>query len=94
MVVVNKRNHVRTSNDVYIGRGSIWGNIYKIGVDGNRNEVIRKYRIYMRDKLMGNEDMIDKLLSLDGKCLVCYCKPLACHGDVLEEFIKEMKERI
>ncbi len=30
--------------DVYIGRGSDWGNPYVIGIDGDRDEVIRKYQ--------------------------------------------------
>ena len=30
--------------DVYIGRPSKWGNPFRIGPDGNREEVIRKYR--------------------------------------------------
>ena len=34
-------------HDVYIGRGSKWGNPFKIGEDGDRHEVIQKYRDYI-----------------------------------------------
>jgi len=35
--------------DVYIGRPSKWGNPFKIGVDGTREEVIEKYRNYIQN---------------------------------------------
>jgi len=38
--VVNKYHE---DYDVYIGRGSKWGNPYVIGKDGNREEVIKQY---------------------------------------------------
>jgi hypothetical protein len=74
--VANLRNE---KYDVYIGRGSKWGNPFIINKDGNRAEVIRKYREYA--KKFSREE----LLELKDKTLGCYCKPLACHGDVLKE---------
>ena len=38
--VVNK---YKQPYDIYIGRGSKWGNPFIIGQDGNREEVINKY---------------------------------------------------
>ena len=81
MTVVNKRTHQPTSNDVYIGRGSKWGNPFIIGQHGNRKEVIAKYK----KRLLNSEYHMDCLYELKGKTLVCYCSPLACHGDVLKE---------
>ncbi len=80
--VVNKS---RGSYDVYIGRGSEWGNPYRVGVDGTRENVIAKYREY----LLGNKKLLAALPELDGKRLGCHCKPLACHGDVLAELLAE-----
>jgi len=65
--------------DVYIGRPSKWGNPFTIGKDGSRKEVIKKYEIY----LLNNEELMNDLHELEGKVLGCWCKPLACHGDVL-----------
>ena len=48
MARVKHIREVKESNDVYIGRGSKWGNPYVIGKDGNRDEVIEKYRLYAR----------------------------------------------
>ena len=92
MTVVNKRTHVKTDNDVYIGRGSVWGNPYVIGRDGDRESVIAKYVILMSKRF--NEDhwlWYNRLKELKGKNLVCYCKPKACHGDVLEELMEALK---
>ena len=88
--VVNKRGHVATVNDVYIGRPSIWGNPFKIGPDGTREEVIAKYETYITKKLMKRDKIYwDALVALEGKTLVCWCKPQACHGDVLVKLIEE-----
>jgi hypothetical protein len=69
---------------VFIGRPSKWGNPFKIGRDGTREEVIEKYRAYIQTR----PDLIAALPKLKGKRLGCYCKPLACHGDVLVELIE------
>jgi hypothetical protein len=76
--------------DVYIGRGSRFGSPYAIGVDGDREEVIRKYRYdFERGYLKASKE---EVLALKGKVLGCHCKPLACHGDILVEFINNHKK--
>ena len=67
--------------DIYIGRPSIWGNPFILGRDGTRIEVVERYRIYLHSK----PELMDKILSLRGKVLGCWCSPHACHGDVLAE---------
>lgn len=77
-------------NGVSISRGTPWGNPFVIGKDGNREEVIEKYRVYAYAKWVEDQGYgIDWLEPLRGKDLVCYCAPLACHGDVLLEMIGE-----
>ena len=66
--------------DVYIGRPTPWGNPYKIGKDGTREEVIEKYRKSLTASMKAD---IKKYLR--NKKLGCWCKPKACHGDVLAE---------
>lgn len=83
-VVVNLR---KDKYDKYIGRGSIWGNPFIIGKHGNRKEVIRKYENYIR-----NDDyLLGHIGELEGLVLGCYCKPEACHGDVLLKLLEERK---
>ena len=74
---------------VYIGRRDPWGrweaskwaNPFIIGDDGTRDEVIAKFRAY----LLARPDLLAALPELKGKTLFCWCKPDACHGDVLAE---------
>lgn len=74
----------REPYDIYIGRPSKWGNPYSIGRDGTREEVIEKYRDY----ILNRPDLISALPELMNKCLGCWCKPQACHGDVLIEMVE------
>ena len=70
--------------DVYIGRPSKWGNPFRIGKDGNREQVINKYREWIK----GQPILLSSLLELKDKVLGCWCTPLACHGDVLIELLE------
>lgn len=81
--VVNKKQ--TKAYDVYIGRGSKWGNPFKIGEHGDRDEVIRKYEDYIRN----SPELLEALPELKGKVLGCWCRPKACHGDVLIKLLKE-----
>ena len=78
--VVNK---YRDSYDVYIGRGSKWGNPFKIGIDGTREDVIEQYR----DWIQTQSHLLNSLEELRGKTLGCFCSPQACHGDILVELL-------
>ena len=82
--VVNLRSE---AYDMYIGRGSIFGNPYRIGKD-DRQAVLAKYKEYFYKRV--NIDMVFKnaVLNLKGKVLGCYCKPLACHGDIIIEYLE------
>lgn len=73
--------------DVYIGRESIWGNPFVLEIDGTRSEVIEKYRTW----ILSRPELLLQLNTLDGKVLGCWCKPQACHGDVLVELINERR---
>ncbi len=64
------------SYDVYIGRPSKWGNPYKIGKDGTREEVIEKYRQY----IFMNPQLRRELSELKCRTLGCWCHPESCHG--------------
>jgi len=76
-VVHCKKQHY----DVYIGRPSKWGNPFSIGIDGTREEVIAKYAEW----IVQQPELMNSLYELRGKVLGCWCKPKACHGDVLVE---------
>lgn len=76
-----------TSSYEYIGRGSYWGNphsMYEQGVD--REEVIRKYKYDFDYEKFPNKEK-SEVYKLAGKRLGCFCKPQACHGDVLADYL-------
>ncbi len=81
--VVNLRHE---SYDIYIGRGSKYGNPFVIGRDGNREEVVRKYEEW----ILSQPETLVSLHDLKDKVLGCYCKPKACHGDVLASMVDEL----
>ena len=82
--IINRRTD-KSLETTYIGRGSKWGNPYEIGRDGNREEVISAYRVYLWQMLKTREISLDDLRGLQGEVLGCYCKPRKCHGDVLAD---------
>jgi len=82
--VVNINN---SEHEVYIGRPSKYGNPYRIGKNGTRLEVIIKFKEW----LLGNKELMNDIMELDGKILGCHCKPQRCHGDILVEVIEAKK---
>lgn len=95
----NLHEWMEDENNVYIGRrgvvflygkrypakDSVWCNPFKIGKDGDRNEVVKKYREYIEEKIRNDEV---ELNSLRNKTLGCWCKPNECHGDILIELLE------
>lgn len=79
--------------DVYIGRPSKWGNSFSHLAYGKaqtkvdtREEAIARYR----EMLLNDSQLLAALPELKGKVLGCWCAPLACHGDVLIQVMREM----
>lgn len=71
--------------DVYIGRGSIWGNPFRLPhhhTDADRARVIDQYEQY----LLTSPELLARLPVLRGKRLACFCAPKPCHGDVLKKY--------
>lgn len=76
-----------TPNYEYIGRGSYWGNPYSMYEEGDdREEVIRKFKYDFDYEKFPNKEK-SEVYKLAGKRLGCFCKPEACHGDVLADFL-------
>lgn len=79
--------------DVYVGRpragqpesSAPWGNPFLLGQDGNRDEVIAKYRAWLQHQ----PHLLCRLPELKGKVLGCFCAPLPCHADVLAELANQ-----
>jgi hypothetical protein len=77
------------AGSVYIGRGSKWGNPFRIGVDGDRATVIARHEAWLRTQ----RDLLGALDELRGKDLVCFCAPQPCHGDLLLRLANATREQ-
>lgn len=89
--IVNIKKH---KCDIYIGRGSKWGNPFThiknkntkaLYIVDTRDEAILKYKEW----ILSQQHLLDSLHELKDKRLGCYCKPKSCHGDILIELIEE-----
>ena len=78
--------------DVYIGRpgrgrdGS-FGNPFRIGPHGSRAQVLERFQQYFRHRLATDPAFRHRVEALRGKRLGCFCKPLACHGDIIADHV-------
>ena len=82
--VYNKHHKNVPKDAVYVGRPTKWGNPYIIGVDGDRDEVVKKYgRKLLHMQLHSPDIFVDYVHPLIGKDLVCFCAPKPCHADYL-----------
>ena len=97
--------------DVYIGRSmpryrltqSIFHNPFRIGPDGDRNEVLAKYRVHAT-KLIDTNPLFKKgVMNLRGRTMGCWCckTPVTtirppdeqiCHGEILAELSENLFE--
>ena len=52
----------------------------------DREEVIRKYKYDFDFEKFPNKEK-SEVHKLTGKRLGCFCKPQACHGDILADYL-------
>ena len=87
--VINIRNG--EPYDVLIDRRTIYGNPFRIGRDGNRDEVCDKHEKYLQERVKKDLYFRMKVLELIGKVMGCWCKPLRCHGDNYVKYLEGME---
>ena len=71
------------NNTALIDRRTKWGNRFRVGRDGTREQVVARYRADLWRRTREGEVALDELAALDGMWLACWCHPLPCHGHVL-----------
>lgn len=99
MIVKSRVVHCKKEKyNVYIGRPSKWGNPFTHWPDG---ETLAKYVVEDREAAVNayrewitngdGKHLLNDLHELrGGKILGCWCKPQACHGDVLLELLDKL----
>jgi len=89
--IVNKENTDESAIDRDIDRRSDFGNPFKIKKDGGdytREGCVEAYREWFHaDEQADLRERARK--ELKGKTLACWCKPKACHGDVIKSFLED-----
>lgn len=91
-IVVNQKTDLATirfaeQHNLYVraDRFSDWGNPFEMGKDGSRDEVCNNYENHF---LPYKPSLLNKVSSLKGKALGCWCAPEKCHCDSLVKMIK------
>ena len=70
----------KNGHAVRVDRGTLFGNPFMMGADGDRDSVCDAYR----DHYLPHKPSIkSKLSSLKGKVLICHCYPERCHAESL-----------
>ncbi len=88
--------NIREPHDVYIGRAGrgqdgYLGNPFVVGMDGDRQTVIAKYKVWFWHRVNTDPEFRRRVKELAGKALGCFCKQpgrdVACHGDVIAAWL-------
>jgi hypothetical protein len=78
--------------DVYIGRAGkgqngYFGNPFSLKKGEDRGATIERYKEYFYNRIETDSEFKSRILELKNKTLGCFCKPNACHGDVIKEYL-------
>lgn len=105
MEVVNSHVHRKNPNDVYIGRlppnspvksplanmySSQVGTLAKYVVKDSETAIRYYKRWFLQQVADKNPEVLAELAKMTPETnLVCFCKPRACHGDVIKEYMED-----
>ena len=83
--------------DAYIGRAGrgedgYFGNPFRMGNRISREDAVKRFHGYFADRIERDSEFKQRVLALKGKRLGCFCKPKACHGDVIADWLNKMEE--
>ena len=84
--------------DIYIGRAGrgedgYFGNPFRTGSGISREDAVQKFQKYFTERIEKDSEFKRRVLALKGKRLGCFCKPKACHGDVIADWLNKMEEK-
>jgi hypothetical protein len=84
--------------DAYIGRAGrgedgYFGNPFRMENGTSREDTVEKFQRYFTARIEKDVEFRRRVLALKGKRLGCFCKPQACHGDVIADWLNKMEQR-
>lgn len=74
-VYVGRNGRIFINKQIFHYKGSIWQNPFKKNKDMDIDEVLKKYKKYIKDKLKNGEISKEELIKLKDKNLGCWCIP-------------------
>ena len=85
-------NMYKEEYDVYIGRSGrghdgFFGNPFAMDTHMKRDECLEYYEAYFIDRIATDAEFKRRVLELKDKTLGCFCKPQACHGDIIAKWV-------
>ena len=102
IIVVNRSwKRVEAFEYVDIMRGSVLGNPFKMKDESKeeRKRVIQEFKQYLWKKMNEEPNKVSwemmrlaRMNTVDVK-LVCCCKPLDCHGDVIKSGVEWLRQK-
>jgi hypothetical protein len=88
-------NIYEESYDQYCGRAGkgqdgYFGNPFRIEPGENTGSTLEKYRKYFYDRIEQDPEFKERIHTLKGKRLGCFCKPKPCHVDIIVEYLNNL----
>jgi Domain of unknown function (DUF4326) len=91
---------VHQAAGVYVGRPTELGNPSIIGTHGSREQVMEKYRVWLRKQWRFRrparaflEQLVDQYRATGQLTLQCHCAPQRCHAEVIADAIINIATR-
>ena len=89
MKILNRSSmkDVNLETQAIVSRPGPFGNPFVVGIDGDRERVIQRFKSYFNDRMLRDSWYKKKVLQLEGKDLICWCAPLRCHAEVIRDYL-------
>lgn len=93
MRILNVRTDIIPPDVVYIGRNpkfgdTKFGNPFRVGRDGTRDQVIELYRRWLWDEIKAGRITRGELRALAPYDVCCHCAPRRCHGEIIRRAVR------
>lgn len=84
---LNSPNQGYFGNPIKFGeKCQVCGQVHVDDEEG-RKALVACYKRYFWDRIHRDQEFHERVIGLEGKTLGCFCKPHACHGDVIKDWL-------
>lgn len=91
-VDIGRANNGKSNmNNTPVGEPGWLGNPYGTN-QYDRDEAVDLFRDDFHDRLESDPEFREAVQDLQGETLACHCKPKACHGDVILEYVRSVDD--